>query len=95
MDQATILRLQKEVEAEKQALITSKDMVVEQKERVAQELESRAQQLEMERKNREALAEELQSVQAKLLIGGVNIFDHVNAQERELQEKEVYPYRLT
>jgi len=90
LDQATLLRLQEEVEAEKKALITSKDMVVEQKQRIAQELEARAQELEKERQDREALANELQSVEAKLLIGGVNIFDHVNAQERELEEKEVF-----
>jgi hypothetical protein len=64
-------------------------MVVEQKQRIAQELEIRAKELEAERQGREALANELQAVEAKLLIGGVNIFDHVNAQERELEDKEV------
>lgn len=93
LDQATLLRLQKEVEEEKKALITSKDMVVEQKQRIAQELETRAQELEKERQDREAVANQLMAVEAKLLIGGVNIFDHVNAQERELEEKEVYAYR--
>jgi uncharacterized protein (DUF3084 family) len=70
-------------------------MVVEQKQRIAQELEARAQELEKERKEREAVANQLQAVEAKLLIGGVNIFDHVNAQERELEDKEVCVFILT
>ncbi|KAJ3227346.1 Kinesin-like protein kif3b [Clydaea vesicula] len=89
MDQQTIDRLQKEVEAEKKALLASKDMVVEQKQRVAAELESRAKEIEEERKSREEMAEQLKAVEEKLLIGGVNIFDHVNAQQKELEETQV------
>jgi hypothetical protein len=89
MDEETISRLQAEVEAEKKALLASKDIVVEEKQRIAQELEKRAQELDAERQIREQMAQQLQAMEAKLLMGGVNIFDHVNAQQRELEETQV------
>lgn len=92
MDEETISRLQAEVEAEKKALLASKDMVVEEKQRIAQELEKRAQELDAERQIREQMAQQLQAMEAKLLMGGVNIFDHVNAQQRELEENQVRKY---
>jgi hypothetical protein len=89
LDQDTINRLQTEVEAEKKALLLSKDMVVEEKQKIALELENRSLEIEKERKAREAMAKEIQALEEKLLIGGVNIFDHLNAQQKELEETQV------
>ena len=82
----TIARLQEEVEAEKKALLASKDMVVEEKQRIAEELEKRASALEKERQEREFLSAKLRAMEGKLLIGGQRIADKVNEQELELHE---------
>ncbi len=88
LDPATIARLEAEVASEKAALLASKDMVVEEKQRIAAELEVRALELERERKEREMLAIQLRAMEAKLLVGGVNIQDKITEQERELVERE-------
>ncbi|KAJ3273827.1 Kinesin-like protein kif3b [Terramyces sp. JEL0728] len=88
LDPDTIAKLQEEVDAEKKALLASKDMVVEERQRIAAELEKRAADLEQERQEREALAIKLQAMEGKLLIGGVNIEEKINEQERIIQETE-------
>ena len=90
MDQTTISKLQGEVEAEKRALLASKDMVVEEKQKIIRALEERAHELEIARQSKEALAQQLAAIEGKLLVAGVNIFDHVSAQQRELEEHQVY-----
>ncbi|KAJ1536306.1 Kinesin-like protein kif3b [Nowakowskiella sp. JEL0078] len=85
MDPETISRLQAEIEAEKRALLASKDIVVEEKQRIAGELEKRAAELESEKQARLALDEQLKELEAKLLIGGSNIEERINSQEKELQ----------
>lgn len=65
-------------------------MVIEEKTRILNDLEKRQEELKSEKDAREQLNKRLLDMQGKLLMGGVNIFDHVNAQERELEEKEVF-----
>lgn len=89
MDPETIAKLQEEVESEKRLLLASKDIVIEEKQRLAAELERRAIELENERKQREELALQLKAMEGKLLVGGVNIIDHVNAQEKALEERQI------
>ncbi|KAI8929336.1 P-loop containing nucleoside triphosphate hydrolase protein [Entophlyctis helioformis] len=89
LDPDTIAKLQAEVEAEKRALLASKDIVIEEKQRIAAELEKRAADLERERQERESLAAKLHAMEAKLLVGGLNIVDKVNEQEHELEEAQV------
>ncbi|KAJ3192198.1 Kinesin-like protein kif3b [Irineochytrium annulatum] len=85
LDPETLAKLQAEVEAERQALLASKDMVKEEKQRIALELQQRADELERERQAREELGKQLEQLEAKLLVGGMNIADRVAHQERELQ----------
>ncbi|KAJ3332937.1 Kinesin-like protein kif3b [Blyttiomyces sp. JEL0837] len=89
LDSETISRLEAEVEAEKRALLASKNMVMEEKMKIAAELEKRAKELEMERQAQENLAKKISAMEAKLLVGGVNIVDRVATKERELEEKEL------
>ncbi|KAJ3111981.1 Kinesin-like protein kif3b [Phlyctochytrium bullatum] len=89
LDPETLSRMQEEIEAEKQALLASKDVVKEEKQRIAAELERRANELEMERQAREELGKKLAILEAKLLVGGMNIADRVAHQERELQEAQL------
>ncbi|KAJ3099064.1 Kinesin-like protein kif3b [Phlyctochytrium planicorne] len=86
LDPETISRMQEEIEAEKQALLASKDVVKEEKQRIAAELDRKAYELESERQAREELAKKLSTLEAKLLVGGMNIADRVANQERELKE---------
>ncbi|TPX37660.1 hypothetical protein SmJEL517_g00434 [Synchytrium microbalum] len=85
MDPATILKLQAQVESERQALLTSKSHVHAEKQRLLLELESRATELSKERTERENLAAKLSSMEGQLLVGGVSIVDRVSAQQLELE----------
>ncbi|KAJ3126975.1 Kinesin-like protein kif3b [Nowakowskiella sp. JEL0407] len=85
LDPQTIAKLQSEIESEKKALLQSKDIVVEEKQKIAAELERRAAELEAERLARVAMDEQLKALEAKLLIGGVNIEERIDTQEKELQ----------
>lgn len=89
VDPEMISQLKAEIEAEKNQLLASKDIVEEEKQKIAMELERRAAELERERQERESLALKLKAMEDKLLMGGVNIFERVSAQERELQEREL------
>jgi hypothetical protein len=89
LDAKTISQLQSEVVSEKERLLASKDMVIEEKQRITAEIEQRAADLEREKQEREALAQRLLGLEAKLLTGGVNIVDKVNQQEKELEKAHV------
>ncbi|KND04175.1 uncharacterized protein SPPG_01608 [Spizellomyces punctatus DAOM BR117] len=89
LDPETITRLQAQVEAEKRALLVSKDILTSEKNRIAAELEKRAQELETERTMRETLSQKLKSLETQLIIGGGDIggfLQHVEHQERQLEE---------
>ncbi|KAI9105271.1 P-loop containing nucleoside triphosphate hydrolase protein [Phlyctochytrium arcticum] len=86
---ATIHRLQEQVEAEKSALLASKDMLTSEKNRIAAELEKRAAELEAEKTMREQLALKLKSLETQLVVGGGDIggfLEKVEHQERQLEE---------
>ncbi|KAJ3084839.1 kinesin-domain-containing protein [Rhizoclosmatium globosum] len=89
LDVETIARLEAEVDAEKRALLASKNMVIEEKQRIAAELEKRAQELEAERQTREHIAKKLAAMEDKLLVGGVNIIDRVAEKEKELEQAQM------
>jgi kinesin family protein 3/17 len=84
-----IEKIQAEVEAEKKQLLESKDIANEEKQRIIKELEERVNELAMERQSRMEMSSKLKKMEEKLLIGGVNIFDKVNSQQRELEETQL------
>ncbi|ORX44349.1 kinesin-domain-containing protein [Piromyces finnis] len=84
-----IEKLQAEVEAEKRQLLESKDIANEEKQKVIKELEERVDELAKERQSRMEMSSKLKKMEEKLLIGGVNIFDRVNSQQRELEETQL------
>ncbi|KAJ1513394.1 Kinesin-like protein kif3b [Coelomomyces lativittatus] len=84
-----ILQLQKEIEEERRKMMESKELANEEKERLIQVLEGRLNQLEEEKKQKEELVGQLHSLEAKLLMGGINIIDRVNQQEKELELKRI------
>jgi kinesin family protein 3/17 len=86
MDPSTLHQLQLEIESEKSRLLASKDMAVEQKQKLVHVLESRLTQLVEEREARTQLASQLAALESKLLVGGRNIYEHVSAQERALED---------
>jgi len=84
-----IEKLQAEVEAEKKQLLESKDIANEEKQRIIKKLEERVDELAKERQSRIEMSSKLKKMEEKLLIGGVNIFDRVNSQQRELEETQL------
>ncbi|KAI8911609.1 P-loop containing nucleoside triphosphate hydrolase protein [Gorgonomyces haynaldii] len=88
LDPETIARMQQEIENEKKALLQSTDMVREEKQRLAEDLEKRAQALEIEKQEREKIEMNLKNLEAKLLVGGVNIVEKLNEQELALEESQ-------
>lgn len=79
---------QLELEEERRTLMAAKDIAVDKHKQATLELNQRAQDLERERQERQQLTEKLQLMEAKLLTGGVNIFDRINAQQHQLDERE-------
>ena len=88
LDPETLAKLHAEVQAEKAALLASKDLVSGERQKMAAELEKKALALEAERQQREMLAIQLRAMEAKLIVGGMDITDKIDEQERELQERE-------
>ena len=95
MDPAELAKMEAEVEAEKKRVISQKGLLEEEKKKLLADLETRAQDIEKEKKSREEMAKKLSDLNEKMLVGGVNIFQHVNEQERlakqkalEIEEKE-------
>eukprot|EP01137_Pigoraptor_chileana_P035052 Opistho-2@28502 len=91
VDERTAEEILKEEEAklekERQSLLQNKTMIEEEKQRVATELAERSKLLQKEYEERNAVAAKLKAIESKLLVGGVNIFDRTNQQERELEQK--------
>ena len=92
MDPEEIRKMEAAIAAEKQAVLKSKDMLEEDRKQKMVELERKSAELQQEKVQREEMAQKLHDLQSrlqdKLLIGGVNIKDHVSEQTRRIQEQE-------
>ncbi|CAB4008592.1 kinesin KIF3A isoform X2 [Paramuricea clavata] len=74
------------IEAEKKALVQKKDMEEEEKNKVAQELEKREEDLVEAEEQHKRLQEKLKAVEGKIIVGGVNLLEKAQEQERLLEE---------
>jgi kinesin family protein 3/17 len=84
-----LAKLREQIEKEKNELLNSKNLKSSEKEKALKELERRAEELANEKSARESLSAKLKSLQQRLLVGGKNIADHVQDQEKELERKQV------
>ncbi|XP_042328737.1 kinesin-like protein KIF3C [Sceloporus undulatus] len=84
----TYLKAQKErLEEEKAAIQDDHSLVSEEKARLLEEKERMLQELRQERQATERLAIKYKAMESKLLIGGRNIMDHTNEQQKMLELK--------
>ncbi|XP_062822751.1 kinesin-like protein KIF3C isoform X2 [Anolis carolinensis] len=82
------LKAQKErLEQEKAAIQDDRSLVSEEKARLLEEKESMLGELRKERQATEHLAAKYKAMESKLLIGGRNIMDHTNEQQKMLELK--------
>ncbi|XP_064600484.1 kinesin-like protein KIF3B isoform X2 [Liolophura sinensis] len=84
-DEEAYLREQEEkLEEEKRAILSNKTMIAEEKQRYLQELQFKEEKLQKEQHARDAMASKIKAMESKLLMGGKNIVDHTNEQQRAL-----------
>ncbi|XP_048387877.1 kinesin-like protein KIF3C isoform X2 [Stegostoma tigrinum] len=90
-DMENYLKEQKEtLEKEKVAIQDDHNLVAEEKQKLLEEKEKMMEDLKKEQEATEQLAAKfklLQAMESKLLIGGKNIMDHTNEQQKMLEQK--------
>ena len=82
----TILSLENELESEKNAFAMKKGMAEEEKQVAKQELDLKEQELARARQEQKYLEERLADLQGKVIVGGVNLLDKAEKQEKLLEE---------
>ncbi|VDI00122.1 kinesin family member 3B, partial [Mytilus galloprovincialis] len=75
------------LEQEKQSILNNQTMVIEEKEKLLQEMKDREEKLQREKEAKEALSSKIKAMESKLLMGGRNIVDHTNEQQRALEQR--------
>lgn len=82
-----LMQLQEELDREKQAIMDSQDIEESDRNRLIEEAEAHYIEIQKERETKEALAEKLEQLEQKLLVGGVNMMDKNEAQQLELAKQ--------
>lgn len=78
---------QEKLERERRAIMEDHSLVAEEKQRLLQEKEHKMDHLQREKEAAELIAEKIRVMESKLLVGGKNIVDHTNEQQRMLELK--------
>ncbi|XP_074537353.1 kinesin-like protein KIF3B [Halichoeres trimaculatus] len=78
---------QEKLERERKAIMEDHSLVAEEKVRLLKEKEKKMEDLQKEREAGERLADKVKAMESKLLVGGKNIVDHTNEQQRMLELK--------
>lgn len=78
---------QARLEEEKQAILNNQNMLQSEKDNLLSELQDKQSMLSKEKENRDALAAKIKAMESKLLMGGGNIVDHTNEQQRALEQR--------
>uniref|UniRef100_A0A8C2FTH6 Kinesin-like protein n=1 Tax=Cyprinus carpio TaxID=7962 RepID=A0A8C2FTH6_CYPCA len=82
---------QEKLEKERKAIMEDHSLVAEEKQRLLKEKEKKMDDLHKEKEASEMLAAKVKAMESKLLVGGKNIVDHTNEQQRilELKRQEI------
>ncbi|KAL7398246.1 hypothetical protein ABVT39_006715 [Epinephelus coioides] len=82
---------QEKLERERKAIMEDHSLVAEDKLRLLKEKERKMEDLKREKEAGEMLAAKVKAMESKLLVGGKNIVDHTNEQQRmlELRRQEI------
>ncbi|XP_069744371.1 kinesin-like protein KIF3C isoform X2 [Narcine bancroftii] len=87
-DMENYLKEQKEtLEKEKVAIQDDHNLVAEEKQKLLEEKEKMMENLKKEQEATEQLAAKFKAMESKLLVGGKNIMDHTNEQQKMLELK--------
>ncbi|XP_071951879.1 kinesin-II 85 kDa subunit-like [Antedon mediterranea] len=78
--------MQRKIDEERRALEAQKDMEEDEKNKAKELLERRENDIKKAQQEHEQLAEKLQSIEKKLIVGGVDLREKMEEQERLLEE---------
>ncbi|KAL1020799.1 hypothetical protein UPYG_G00004810 [Umbra pygmaea] len=78
---------QEKLERERKAIMEDHSLVAEEKQRLLKEKERKMDALKREQEAGEMLTAKVKAMESKLLVGGKNIVDHTNEQQRILEQK--------
>lgn len=78
---------QEKLEIEKRAIVEDHSLVAEEKMRLLKEKEKKMEDLRREKDAAEMLGAKIKAMESKLLVGGKNIVDHTNEQQKILEQK--------
>ncbi|XP_034551878.1 kinesin-like protein KIF3B [Notolabrus celidotus] len=78
---------QEKLERERKAIMEDHSLVAEEKVRLLKEKEKKMEDLQKEREAGDMLSAKVKAMESKLLVGGKNIVDHTNEQQRMLEQK--------
>ncbi|NWT54793.1 KIF3B protein, partial [Erythrocercus mccallii] len=78
---------QEKLEIEKKAIVEDHSLVAEEKMRLLKEKEKKMEDLKREKEATEMLSAKIKAMESKLLVGGKNIVDHTNEQQKILEQK--------
>uniref|UniRef100_A0A8C1EQG3 Kinesin-like protein n=1 Tax=Cyprinus carpio carpio TaxID=630221 RepID=A0A8C1EQG3_CYPCA len=79
---------QEKLEREKEAIRDDHSLVAEEKQRLLEEKERMMRHLKKEQEATELLTAKFKAMESKLLVGGKNIIDHTNEQQKMLEHKK-------
>ncbi|XP_052390353.1 kinesin-like protein KIF3C [Carassius gibelio] len=78
---------QEKLEREKEAIRDDHSLVAEEKQRLLEEKERMMRHLKKEQEATDLLTAKFKAMESKLLVGGKNIIDHTNEQQKMLEQK--------
>ncbi|XP_062248596.1 kinesin-like protein KIF3B [Platichthys flesus] len=78
---------QEKLERERKAIMEDHSLVAEEKVRLLKKKENKMEDLRREREAGEMLTAKVKAMESKLLVGGKNIVDHTNEQQKMLQQR--------
>uniref|UniRef100_A0A8C6SMM3 Kinesin-like protein n=1 Tax=Neogobius melanostomus TaxID=47308 RepID=A0A8C6SMM3_9GOBI len=78
---------QEKLECERRAIMEDHSLLAEQKKELLRAMKRKMDDLHREKEAAEILAEKIKAMESKLLVGGKNIVDHTNEQQRMLELK--------
>ncbi|XP_060914362.1 kinesin-like protein KIF3B [Labrus mixtus] len=78
---------QEKLERERRAIMEDHSLVAEEKVRLLKEKEKKMEDVQKEKEAGEMLTAKVKAMESKLLVGGKNIVDHTNEQQRMLEQK--------
>ncbi|XP_018593120.2 kinesin-like protein KIF3B isoform X1 [Scleropages formosus] len=81
------LEQQEKLEKERKAIMEDHSLVAEEKLKLLREKEKKMEDLRREQEAAELLAAKVKAMESKLLVGGKNIVDHTNEQQKILEQK--------